>query len=122
MTGQTDPPIDLALALRRLDGDMDLMEEIFRTFQADLPERMSRLRAAVERGDLPETARAAHSLRGALGILGAEQARRLAEQVEALGAAGRTADVASACQAFEREVARISAFFSSPEWSSRMCR
>jgi len=122
MTGMTDPPIDLALALRRVDGDQALLEELFRTFTDDLPERMDKLRAALERGDLPETARSAHSLRGTLGILGAEHGCNLAEQLEAFSAAGRPAEAASACRAFEREVARISAFFSSPEWSSRAPR
>ncbi|HEY4911182.1 MAG TPA: Hpt domain-containing protein [Methylomirabilota bacterium] len=119
MKGMEDPPIQLALALRRVDGDSDLLVELVRIFQDDLPERMHRLRGAHERGDLPETARSAHSLRGSLGILGAEQGRILAEELEAFSAAGRVDEAASTCQAFEREVARVNAFFSSPEWKSR---
>ena len=105
--------------VRRVDGDPDLREELVRTFQEDLPERMRQLRAALERGDLPETARSAHSLRGSLGILGAEQGRILAEQVEAHSAAGHLAEAASICEAFEREVTRINTFFSSPGWKRR---
>ena len=33
MTEAADPPIQLALALRRVDGDPDLLEELVRTFQ-----------------------------------------------------------------------------------------
>jgi two-component system sensor histidine kinase/response regulator len=119
MTDAKDPPIDLALALRRVDGDPDLLDELVRTFQHDLPDRMRRLRAAIERADLLETARSAHTLRGSLGILAAEQGRILAEQLEALSAAGGLDEAESTCQAFEREVARVSAFFSSPEWNPR---
>jgi HPt (histidine-containing phosphotransfer) domain-containing protein len=122
MTAMEDPPIDLALALRRVDGDPDLLEEVVRIFQDDLPERMRQLRAALERGDLPETARSAHSLRGSLGILGAEPGRILGEELEALSAAGRSVEAASTYRTFEREVARVSAFFSSPEWSLRTPR
>ena len=119
MTDAEDPPIQLALALRRVDGDPDLLEELVSAFQNELPERMRRLREALGRGDLPETARLAHSLRGSLGILGAEPSRILAEELESLSAAGRGDEAASTCQAFEREVARVSAFFSSAEWKVR---
>jgi HPt (histidine-containing phosphotransfer) domain-containing protein len=119
MTGREDPPVQLALALRRADGDPDLLDDLVRIFQDDLPERIRQLRAARERGDLPETARSAHSLRGSLGILGAEHGRILAEELEALSMAGRADEAASTCRAFEREVARINAFFSSPEWKCR---
>jgi two-component system, sensor histidine kinase and response regulator len=122
MMGTEHSPIDRALALRRVDGDPELLEELVKIFQDDLPARMSRLRAALERGDLPETSRSAHSLRGSLGILGAEQGRILGEELEALSAAGCSAEAASTCQAFEREVERVSAFFSSPGWSPRATR
>lgn len=116
MTGREEPPVQLAVALRRVDGDPDLLEELVATFQNELPERMERLRAALGRGDLPETARSAHSLRGSLGILGAEQSRLLAEELETLSVAGRGDEAAGACRVFEREMERVSAFFSSPDW------
>jgi two-component system sensor histidine kinase/response regulator len=114
-----DPPIRLALALGRVEGDLDLLEDLVKTFQADLPGGIERLRAAIERGDPQGTARSAHSLRGPLGILGAEAAQALAADLEAAGAGGRFDEAATLYRTFEREVARVSAFFSSSTWKSR---
>jgi HPt (histidine-containing phosphotransfer) domain-containing protein len=117
-----DPPIRLALALRRVEGDLDLLEELVKTFQEDLPGRIERLRAAIERGDPQDAARSAHSLRGPLGILGAEQAQALAEHLETFGSGGRLDEAATLYRTFEREVARVSAFFSSSDWKRRLGR
>src|SRR2546430_16610173 len=79
----------MSLALGRVDGDKDLLEELVHTFQEDLSERVAALTAAIRRGDDQETFHAAHSLRGPLGILVAEKALALAEELETLGRAGR---------------------------------
>jgi HPt (histidine-containing phosphotransfer) domain-containing protein len=76
------PPLQLSIALRRVDGDLELLEELVKTFQEDLPERIQRLKAAIDQGDSQETARSAHSLRGSLGILAAQQAQELATELE----------------------------------------
>lgn len=122
MKGTEDPPVHLALALRRADGDPELLEELVKTFQDDLPARMDRLRAALEHGDLAEVTRSAHSLRGSLGVLGADHSRILAEELEVLAAAKRGDEVASAGLAFEREMARVSAFFSSVDLKDQAWR
>jgi two-component system, sensor histidine kinase and response regulator len=113
------PPLQLSVALRRVDGDLDLLQELVKTFQEDLPERTQRLRAAIDRGDSQETARSAHSLRGSLGILAAQQAQSLATELEALAAEGRLDEAARLYPTFERELGRVSAFVSSPDWQSQ---
>jgi HPt (histidine-containing phosphotransfer) domain-containing protein len=113
------PPLQLSVALRRVDGDLDLLQELVKTFQEDLPERTQRLRAAIDRGDSQETARSAHSLRGSLGILAAQQAQSLATELEALAAGGRLDEAARLYPTFERELGRVSAFVSSPNWQSQ---
>ena len=88
--GQLDEsPVRMSLALGRVDGDKDLLQELVHTFQEDLSERVAALTAAIRRGDDQETFHAAHSLRGPLGILCAEKALALAEELETLGRAGR---------------------------------
>jgi HPt (histidine-containing phosphotransfer) domain-containing protein len=118
-THVADPPIQLPVALRRVDGDLELLEELVKTFQEDLPERIQRLKAAIDRGDSQETARSAHSLRGSLGILAAQQAQSLATELETLATEGRLDEAAGHYQALERELERLSAFFSSPDWQTQ---
>ena len=113
------PPLQLSVALRRVDGDLDLLQELVKTFQEDLPERIQRLRAAIDRGDSQETARSAHSLRGSLGILAAQQAQSLATELETLAAEGRLDEAARLYPTFESELGRLSAFVSSPDWQSQ---
>ena len=117
--GQLDEsPVRMALALGRVDGDKDLLQELVHTFQEDLSERVSSLTAAIRRGDDQETFQAAHSLRGPLGILCAEKALTLAEQLETLGRAGQLGNAIPLGEAFEREMTRVAAFLSSFDWNS----
>jgi HPt (histidine-containing phosphotransfer) domain-containing protein len=115
----TDPPLLLSVALRRVDGDLELLQELVKTFQEDLPERTQRLKAAIDRGDSQDTARSAHSLRGSLGILAAQRAQSLATELETLAAEGRLDEAARLYPAFESELARVSAFVGSPDWQSQ---
>jgi HPt (histidine-containing phosphotransfer) domain-containing protein len=50
---------------------------------------MEEIRSAVEAGDATALSSAAHTIKGALGIFGAEPARSIAEELENLGRGGR---------------------------------
>jgi len=113
-----DSPVRMSLALGRVDGDKDLLKELVETFQEDLSERVASLTAAIRRGDHHETFQAAHSLRGPLGVLCAEKALALAEELETLGRAGRLGGAATVGEAFEREMTKVAAFLSSFDWKS----
>jgi len=116
---EDEPPVRVALALRRADGDTELLKELVTTFKEDLPERVALLKEAIRRGDPQEIFRAAHSLAGPLGILGAAKALSLAQELEALGRMGQLEDISTICAAFEREITRVAAFFSSSDWADR---
>ena len=117
--GQLDEsPVRMSVALGRVDGDKDLLQELVHTFQEDLSERVSSLTEAIRRGDDQETFQAAHSLRGPLGILCAEKALALAEELETLGRAGQLGGAATIGEAFEREMTKVAAFLSSFDWNS----
>ncbi len=96
--GQLDEsPVQMSLALGRVDGDKDLLQELVHTFQEDLSERVAALTAAIRRGDDQET---------------------LAEELETLGRAGRLGGAAAVGEAFEREMTKVAAFLSSFDWKS----
>src|SRR5438552_17691653 len=106
----------MSLALGRVDGDKDLLQELVHTFQEDLSERVSSLTAAIRRVDDQETFHAAHSLRGPLGILCAEKALALAEELETLVRAGRLRGAAAVGEAVERGRTKVEAVLRAVRW------
>jgi HPt (histidine-containing phosphotransfer) domain-containing protein len=54
---------------RRFTDDEELFRQLAEIFLQDYPERLAELRDALEREDAPAVARAAHTLKGAVGVL-----------------------------------------------------
>jgi CheY-like chemotaxis protein/HPt (histidine-containing phosphotransfer) domain-containing protein len=98
---------DASLALSRLGGDRALLAEIARLFLDGLPGRMRDIKEAVAAGDCQAIERASHSLKGALGNLGAAAALEAAHRLEALGQGRRAARARASCAELERELKRL---------------
>jgi len=92
-----DPVLDQAVtsALRTLTppGEPDVLAEVLNLFLAEVPPRMTRLRNAWAAGNIEEVQRAAHSLKGSAGNIGA---RRLYVVCSQLDERARLGDVAGA--------------------------
>ena len=112
-------PVQLDVALRRVDGDVEFLGELVQNFREDLPERLHALREAIRSRDQTETVRSAHSLKGSLGVLAAERARTLAQELETLAGTGRFDDASRVWATLEQEMVRVTAFFDSPDWKKR---
>ena len=84
-----DTPFDREELLERVESDVELLSTLVAVFKADRPHRMEEIRSAVEAGDATALSSAAHTIKGALGIFGAEPARSIAEELENLGHGGR---------------------------------
>lgn len=80
----SDPPFDPDMALARAGGDADLMKELAIIFLTDGPKRLLEARAAIERGDGVGLGLAAHTLKGAAGVLSAGEVTRVASELEQL--------------------------------------
>ncbi len=76
------PVLDVHHALERLDRDVDLYLEVVATTVGELPQRFAALSDLVSQGGGYEASRAAHSLKGNLGTIGAERAAAAAKAVE----------------------------------------
>jgi HPt (histidine-containing phosphotransfer) domain-containing protein len=64
-TGSSGAPVcNLAAALERLDGDVELLSMLIVVYQEDSVELLQRLIAALEKHDRAGAERAAHSLKG----------------------------------------------------------
>jgi CheY-like chemotaxis protein len=76
------PVVDPHLVLKRVEGDMDLLQEIIALFLAEAPTITSALDQALAQQDCRALERAAHRLRGAVGHLGAGRTSDAALRLE----------------------------------------
>jgi HPt (histidine-containing phosphotransfer) domain-containing protein len=114
ITPVTDPPVDLATALRVVDGDLALLQEVAQVLIEDYPGRMATLRSALSTGDASQTEQIAHSLKGALSNVGALRACSLALALETMGREDRLEEAWPVFEQLEQEFERITAFFATP--------
>jgi two-component system sensor histidine kinase/response regulator len=74
-----------AEALERLGGDEDLLRELCEILLEESPKLLQKLREAIADADPEAVMRAAHSLKGELGYLGAPGAAQAARELEEMG-------------------------------------
>lgn len=89
---ETSEPLDRATidSLRELsDGDGDLLAELFQLFLTDTPPRLDAIEAAIAGGDAPALQRAAHTLKGSAGGLGATRMQAICMELGTPPSAGR---------------------------------
>jgi CheY-like chemotaxis protein len=73
---------DMALALERVDGDVELLKELAGLFLDDCPRRMEEIHQAIARRDASRLEQAAHNLKGSVGNFGAREAFEAARRLE----------------------------------------
>jgi PAS domain S-box-containing protein len=123
LTGTSTPdhatgelPIDLPTALCTVGGDQDLLVELVETFQQDYPLHLISLREACSQNKASQLERSAHSLKGAVAVLGATTAYTLAAELETMGRDTRLDGATALIEELESELTRIVAFFAEPSW------
>ncbi len=92
-----DSPFDSAAALRTVGGDRALLAELATAFHTESQSLLTQLREAIATRDPAKLRRAAHTLKGAAGVFGAQSAYEMARQLEDLG---RSADFSQANEIF----------------------
>jgi HPt (histidine-containing phosphotransfer) domain-containing protein/anti-sigma regulatory factor (Ser/Thr protein kinase) len=113
---QAELPVDLTALMGIVDGDRALMLELGRIFLQDYPVQMTELRNAIKNTDACQLERAAHSLKNALGAIGAKSAWTLAYELETMGRTTRLDAAASILQHLTAELERLTAFLADPSW------
>jgi two-component system, sensor histidine kinase and response regulator len=96
-----------AEALERLGGDEGLLRELCEIFLEESPKLLRNLRQAVTDGDASSVMRAAHSLRGEVGYLGAAAASEAAQQLEDMGAQNKLAAASQTLMVLEGEISGL---------------
>jgi two-component system, sensor histidine kinase and response regulator len=103
----TDSCIDWAVALDRLQGDRELLEELVGVIRQEAPRLFSEVRAAVERGDAAALRLSAHTLKGSLGNFAAARAVEAAKRLEMMGKQGDLSEAPQALVVLEQELDRF---------------
>jgi HPt (histidine-containing phosphotransfer) domain-containing protein len=101
-TGFPGQGLDRDLALSRVGGDAELLQEIAALFMEDYPKVLAEIRAAAARGDSPGVEHAAHGLKGSVGNFGAQAAVDAAFRLEQMGLAGDLTGVREAIDTLAR--------------------
>jgi CheY-like chemotaxis protein/HPt (histidine-containing phosphotransfer) domain-containing protein len=81
-TADTAPVWDKAAALKGLEGDEGLLDDMIVSFLAEMPKQLCDIQVAQEQGDLPALANAAHAIKGSVSYFYAEGVRDYAARLE----------------------------------------
>jgi two-component system sensor histidine kinase/response regulator len=80
--------IDMSSALEAVNGDRDLLAQIFAAFLTESPRLVEEIQTALETNDAKACQMAAHTLKGAVRTFGAETASQIAAAIEVAGKKG----------------------------------
>ncbi len=99
--------LDRAIALSRVGGDSELLQEMAQIFLDECPSQMEAVRSAVAARDPRAVERSAHSLKGSVGNFGATMAHQAALALEMLGRRGQLEEVDSALHNLEDAIEQL---------------
>jgi len=102
-----DPAVISGLRMLTPPGEPDVLAEVLQLFLNEVPPRIDRLRNAWTSGNIEEMHRAAHSLKGSAGNIGAKRLYDVCSRLDALGKAGDLATVATLVDALGEEFVKV---------------
>lgn len=108
-TGRPERILDRGALLDRIGGDAEFLRELALMFGEQREQLLGEIRSALERGDADGLARAAHTLKGCVGNLGAGAAFEAARRLEMLARERRLENAQGVACDVEDEVARFEA-------------
>ncbi len=106
---QPGQPWNQAAALQSLKNDRDLLRIVIETFLEETPQLTARLRKAVAESDAGQLNLAAHTLKGTLRFLAAEEGFQLALQLEMMAREANFEQAPRTLQSLEDHLARLTA-------------
>lgn len=101
--------IDMAAALEAVNGDHELLIQIFAAFLMESPRLLQDIESALRKNDAKACQMAAHTLKGAVRTFGAEAASQLATEIESAGKLGILQTARESWPALRTEILEIEA-------------
>jgi HPt (histidine-containing phosphotransfer) domain-containing protein len=103
----SEPVMEVALALQRMDGDRELLEEIARLFADEWPKNAAEIEAALNAEDVTLLEGLAHGLKGASANVGAKRLSTAAFDLEKLARARNLKELPAHWEIVKQEAARL---------------
>ena len=100
-------PVDLDAALEQFNGDRDFMLEMFKDYEASLPQRMEEIHAAFKEGNANMLSKRAHNLKGVSLTFCARPVIELARQIEEAGRGGDMTNMSALVARLDEEMHRL---------------
>jgi CheY-like chemotaxis protein/HPt (histidine-containing phosphotransfer) domain-containing protein len=94
--------LDRSEAMKHTNGDAELLRELTAVFLQDCPRMTEEIRTSLQAGDALKLQRAAHSLKGSVGILGGVAAFEAALRLETMARQGDLSQAESAWEALQQ--------------------
>lgn len=104
-----DPDVIASLRQLTAPGEPDVVNEVLQLFLDDVPRRIAALRNGLASGNIEAVHRAAHSLKGSAGNIGADTMAQVCKQLDEQGRLGNAAELAPLADALDLEYARVEA-------------
>lgn len=112
MTVETTLLFDREAAMDRVDQDIELLQELVEVFSEEYPGFLNSISEALQKQDAHKLERASHSIKSALGNLGAMKGFELARTLENMGRAGEIEGAAALVQQLQDTVTAFRSAFS----------
>ncbi len=104
-----DPAVIVSLRELTPPGEPDVLKEVLQLFLDDVPGRIGRLRQAWQAGNAAEVQRAAHSLKGSAGNIGATDLLAVCRTLDDRGKSGDLTHMDGLMASLDTEYARVEA-------------
>lgn len=98
--------LDRSALLGRVEGDMELLGDLIELFKGDSLRQIAAIREAIDKQQSDAVRRAAHTLKGTCGSLGAPEAAATALELEKLAAAGDLSHAHDTLRLLEEQIQR----------------
>lgn len=104
-----DPVVIETLRQLTPPGEPDVLAEVLKLFMDEVPRRIHRVRQALDAGDATAVQRAAHSLKGSAGNIGAHRLYEISRQLDDTAKARDLAALAPLVGTLGAEYAKVEA-------------
>ena|SRR5689334_4974185 len=104
-----DPAVLNTLRQLTAPGEPDVLVEVLKLFLDEVPPRIERLRNAWASGNIQEVHRAAHSLKGSAGNIGAQAMFDVCRQLDGMGKSGDPQAIGTLVDALGVEFGKVEA-------------
>ena len=107
MSDVLDPAVIESLRQLTPPGEPDVLDEVLKMFLQEVPPRIEQLRTFLASGNIQEVQRAAHSLKGSAGNIGAHRLHEVCQQVDDKSRSGDLSGLAALVDTLAEEFGKV---------------